>query len=407
GHVFDGWGQDIVVDGTGAMPYHAALFSGRVEFPNKHATPPSVYKPRTRPCPGIEYLSSRHFPDELQGHLLVGNVIGFQGILQYKIEDQGASFGATELEPIVSSTDPSFRPADFEIGPDGALYFTDWYNPIIGHMQHNLRDPSRDRTHGRVYRVTYEGRPLSQPPKIAGQRIDKLLDALKEPELRVRHRARIELSARPSDEVLAAVDRWVAALDSQDPEHEHHLLEALWVNQQHNRVNLALLARMLKSPDFRARAAATRVLCYQRDGVSGALDLVRQMAADEHPRVRLEAVRAASFFRVPEAVEIPLVAAEHPDDEYLKFVRGETQKTLDPYWKKALDAGQPIAFTTDAGRRYLLQNMPGAQLVKLERNRDVCREILKRPGLTDDERREAIRDLARFDNKPETAVIIE
>ncbi|MEX0675798.1 MAG: PVC-type heme-binding CxxCH protein [Pirellulales bacterium] len=407
GHAFDDWGQDIVVDGTGAVPYHAALFSGHVDFPNKHATPPTVYQPRTRPCGGIEFLSSRHFPDEVQGNLLVGNVIGFQGILQYKLFDKGASFGATEMEPIVSSSDPSFRPADFEIGADGALYFTDWHNPIIGHMQHNLRDPSRDRTHGRVYRVTYEGRPLSRSPKIAGEPIANLLDVLKEPELRVRHRARIELSGRASDEVLAAVDRWVAALDPDDPQYEHNLLEALWLNQQHNRVKGPLLERVLKSPDFRARAAATRVLCYQRDGVTSALELLRRMAADEHPRVRLEAVRAASFFRVPEAVEIPLVAAELPDDEYLKFVRTETLKTLDPFWKKALDEGMAIAFTTDAGRRYLLENISSERLLKMERSRAVCREILNRPGLLDDERREAIRILARLDGKSELGVIID
>ena len=31
--------QDIVVDGTGAVPYHAALFSGHVDYPTKHARP--------------------------------------------------------------------------------------------------------------------------------------------------------------------------------------------------------------------------------------------------------------------------------------------------------------------------------------------------------------------------------
>src|SRR5437660_3904060 len=87
GHVFDRWGQDIVVDGTGANPYHAALFSGHTDFPQRHARPPQVYNPRTRPCPGMEILSSRHFPDAFQGNLLVPNVIGFQGILRYKLED--------------------------------------------------------------------------------------------------------------------------------------------------------------------------------------------------------------------------------------------------------------------------------------------------------------------------------
>src|SRR5207253_1247751 len=184
---------DIVYDGTGAQPYDGSVFSGHLDFPQKHPHPPQVYQQRTRPCPGAEFLSSRHFPEENQGNLLVANVIGFQGILQYKIRDESASLKGIETEPIVSSTDANFRPSDIRIGPDGAIYFLDWQNPIIGHMQHNLRDPSRGRTHGRVYRVTYEGRPLSQSPKIAGESIEKLLDVLKEPEDRVRYRARIEL----------------------------------------------------------------------------------------------------------------------------------------------------------------------------------------------------------------------
>ena len=198
GHAFDRWGQDIVVDGTGSVPTHGTLFSGHVDYPHKHGGPPQVYQQRTRPTPGIEFLSSRHFPEEFQGNLLVPNVIGFQGILRYKIEDKGASLAGTELEPILSSRDPNFRPSDIETGPDGAIYFLDWQNPIIGHMQHNLRDPSRDRIHGRVYRVTYEGRPLSTPPRIAGASIEELLDLLKHPEDRVRYRARTELGARDS-----------------------------------------------------------------------------------------------------------------------------------------------------------------------------------------------------------------
>jgi putative heme-binding domain-containing protein len=407
GHAFDYWGQDIVVDGTGANPYHAALFSGHVDFPAKHKTAPQVYKPRTRPCSSIEYLSSHHFPEDMQGDLLVANVIGFQGILRYKVTDSGASFGASEMEPLLSSSDPSFRPADMEVGPDGGLYFTDWQNPIIGHMQHNLRDPSRDRTHGRVYRVTCEGRPLSKPAKIAGEPIEKLLDLLKEPAARVRYRAKIELSGRDSKAVIAAVDRWTQRLDKNDLHYEHHLLETLWVHQHHNEVNPALLERLLTSPDFHARAAATRVLCYWRDRVSGTLDLLKRLAADPHPRVRLEAVRAASFLALPEAVEVPVIAAEQPTDEYLDFVRGETLRTLEPTWNKALTSDRPVAFTTDAGARYLLHDIGNERLLNMKRSRAVCLEMLARPGLLDENRREAVRDLARFDKKTELAVIID
>ncbi|MGS0526545.1 hypothetical protein ACU8V7_16575 [Zobellia nedashkovskayae] len=30
-----------------------------------------------------------------------------------------------------------------EFAPDGSLYFLDWSNVLIGHMQHNARDPLR------------------------------------------------------------------------------------------------------------------------------------------------------------------------------------------------------------------------------------------------------------------------
>jgi glucose/arabinose dehydrogenase len=201
GHVFDYWGTDIVNDGTGAQPYYGPTFSGKTYFPTKHQKAPVVYKQRTRPLPGTEILSSRHFPDEYQGNFLATNVIGFQGILNYKLEEKGAGLVGTEVEPILSSDDPNFRPADMEIGADGALYFTDWQNAIIGHLQHHIRDASRDHRHGRVYRVTCEGRPLLKAPKIAGEPVEKLLDLLKEPENRTRYRAKIELSGRPSTSV--------------------------------------------------------------------------------------------------------------------------------------------------------------------------------------------------------------
>jgi putative heme-binding domain-containing protein len=407
GHVFDHWGQDIVVDGTGANPYHAALFSGHLPFPVKHAHPPQVYQQRTRPCPGMEFLSSRHFPEANQGNLLVANVIGFQGILQYKITDQGASFAGTEVEPIVSSTDRNFRPSDIKIGPDGAIYFLDWQNPIIGHLQHHIRDPNRDRTHGRIYRVTYEGRPLLPPAKIGGEPIDKLLELLKEPEDRARSRAKIELGARDSDQVIVAVRKWIDGLDPQDPEYQHQLLEALWVHQYHNAVNVELLKRMLSSPDFRARAAAARVLCYWRDRVPDSLELFKKLAADAHPRVRLEAVRAASSYTEPEAVEVVAISAEHPSDRYLDYTRKETMKALEPIWMKALKEGKSIALTSPAGARYLLQNVGTDDLLRMKRSTPVYLEILFRKGLRDEQRQEALAGLAKLQNKNEVRVLLE
>jgi len=341
GHVFDRWGQDMVYDGTGAQPYHALLFSGDIDFPNKHAKPPQIYKQRTRPCSGVEMLSSSHFPEEHRGNLLVNNVIGFQGILQYKLNETGSSFTATEVEPIVSSSDANFRPADVEVAPDGSIYFTDWQNPIIGHMQHNLRDPSRDHLHGRIYRVTCEGRELVKSPSIAWEPIEKLLDLLKEKDDRLRHRVRIELSGRPTEDVVAATKKWMTSLSSGDADYEHHMLEALWLFQSHNVVNEELLKKMLRSPEPRARAAATRVLTYWRDRVAKPLELLQVQVNDENPRVRLQAVWALSYFTGADAEKASEIAVEslvYDQDEYLKHQLNETNKTLDRRMKESKSA---------------------------------------------------------------------
>ena len=407
GHTWDHWGQDFIVDGTGSNPYHGALFSGHLEYPEKHGHPPQLYNQRTRPCPGVTIMSSDHFPESMQGNFLVANVIGFQGILQYKISDDGASFHGTEAEPILSSTDMNFRPSDLRIGPDGAIYFLDWQNPIIGHMQHNLRDPNRDAVHGRIYRVTYEGRPLQKEVEIAGQPIEKLLDLLKSPIDGIRERVRVELGARNSEQVAAAAVKWAAALDPKDPNYEHNMLEALWIHQYHNVVNVDLLKRELASPDFRARAAAARVLCYWRDRVPGALEMFKKLAADESPRVRLEAIRAASFFQVPEAIEVVLVSEQYPSDQYIEFVKGETLRALDPYVKKSIASGAPIAFTTAAGARYFLKNVTTDDLLKMKRSQGVFVELLTRPSVRDEFRQEAVAELARLENKTQAQVLLD
>ena len=407
GHAFNAWGQDIVVDGTGSVPYDATLFSSHLDYPNKHGGTPSVYKQRTRPCPAIEYLSSSHFPEEMRGSLLVGNVIGLQGILQYKVNEDGGSYGATEFpEVLMSSTDPNFRPADIETAPDGTIYFTDWQNPIIGHMQHNLRDPNRDRIHGRVYRIRYEGRDLVKPRPIAGQPIEQLLDALKDPDDRVRSRARIELSARPTNDVIAAAAKWLAGIDKTKPNAEQYVLEGLWIHQHHNSVNSSLLEQCLRAKDHRVRAAAIRVLQAWRDRLSNTLDLLKVAANDPAPRVRLQAISAASFLPQAEATEVVLIAGEKPVDSFIEYMSGEVMRTLQPYMNKATAENRRVAFTTDAGTRYYLKKLSNEQLLQEKKDRLVYSEILGRSGIRDEDRSAAVAGLAQLDGKSASAIVI-
>ena len=102
---------------------------------------------------------------------------------------------------------------------------------------------SRQRTgsSARTIKAKFPGRCLCGRSYGAGEPIAKLLDLLKEPEDRVRYRARIELANRPTDEVIREADRWLAGQSASDPNYEHHRLEILWLHQSHNVVNEQLL----------------------------------------------------------------------------------------------------------------------------------------------------------------------
>src|SRR6266568_4930998 len=406
GRVFDYWGNDLITDATGNNTYFGPAFSGHIDYPAKHRALNEFWERPSRPCPGTGLLSSRHFPPEFQGNFLNCNVIGFQGIYRVKVSEDGSGLKGERLEDLISSSDRNFRPTAVNVGSDGAIYFCDWQNPIIGHMQHHLRDPNRDHAHGRIYRITYQGRPLLKPARIDGQPIRALLELLKEPENQTRELAKIELGKRDTAAVITAVNKWAAALDPHDPAYQHHLMEALWVHQWHNVVDTDLLKRLLRSPEPPARAAAARVLCYWRTRVPEALGWFKSLAEDPSARVRLEAVRAASFFRSAEAADIALIALKQPTDYYLDYTLHETLRQLEPWWRKALESGQPLAADNPAGSHFLLETISTAELLKLPRSPMVLEAILTRADALDADRMVALGELATTRNTNLVSVLL-
>lgn len=319
GYVFDRWGQDFFLFTSSPSLNWALPMSIKPTYGAK--TPPTIdlipKEQKVRPTSGLEIVSSRHFPDDVQGDILLGNNIGFLGVKQHQIEDEGTGWKTTFRQNLLSSSDKNFRPADLEFAPDGSLYVIDWHNVLIGHMQHNARDPLRDHVHGRIYRITYPERPLVEPADIAGASIETLLENLKLPESRSRYRTRRELRNHPASEVIPALKSWVAALDKSDGEYEHHALEALWTSWGLNETDESLLRELLDAKSYKARAAAVRVLRYNATRIADHAALLDKAAADQHGRVRLEAVSAASWLPDASAAKkIVAIAAEQPLDQW-------------------------------------------------------------------------------------------
>ena len=320
GIAFDRWGQNFFAETS--SPDVRWMMPGTIKPRYGEASPKSEdlleEEQRVRPTSGLEVVSSRHFPDEVQGDLLINNTIGFLGTKQHQVIEDGTGYTTKHRHDLVQSSDQNFRPVDSEFAPDGSLYLVDWHNLLIGHMQHNARDPLRDHSHGRIYRITYPSRPLVEPAKIDGASITTLLDNLKLPEYRTRYRTRRELRGRNTEEVRSQITQWISNLNENDSEYEHHLLEALWVTWGLNKVDESLLRRLLRAEDHRARAAAVRVLRYSGHQIEDQAALLKQAAGDDHGRVRLEAIVSASWLQEDEGLDILEEAEKQPLDRWME-----------------------------------------------------------------------------------------
>ena len=320
GIAFDDYGQNLFAETSG--PDIRWMLPGEVapRYGQSNDQAPSLVKEedKVRPTSGLEFLSSRHFPDELQGDLLINNTIGFLGMRQHQVLDDSSGFALEMRQDIVSGSDPNFRPVDMEIAPDGSLYLADWHNVLIGHMQHNARDPLRDHVHGRIYRITYPERFLVRPAFISGAPLDTLFHNLTLPEYRTRYRTRRELRGRKAKEVYNHLDQWIQLLDSDDPKYEHHLLEGLWVSWGINKLHRGLLNQLIKTSDYRVRAAAIRVIRYMGHQLDDQEELLLYMADDVEGRVRLEVLIAASWQSKEAGLKIIDKVARQPMDQWLR-----------------------------------------------------------------------------------------
>jgi putative heme-binding domain-containing protein len=299
---------------------------------------------RSRKCSGPEIIGSSQLPPEWQGVMLSGGYIN-NVVWSLKIADKGAGFEITDLPPLVMSTHGSFRPVDVKIGPDGAIYLCDWYNPIIGHYQASFRHPDRDKTHGRIWRITYKGRPLLHPPVIAGAPLESLLENLKSSERWVVEQSRRELASRDPKEVAAALAKWTAPMmatpiEQADAATEHALYEALAAYETQEIPAPELLTRLLKSREPGARAYATSALGRWADRLNfDVFPVLEGLAHDPDPRVRLEAIVAAG--NLPDAKSVPIIldAPNLDGDQFIELAARTAITVLQPQVEALLSKG--------------------------------------------------------------------
>jgi len=340
GHHFDAWGQSFATDGAYGEGINY-VFPGSVFFTAVGAKRiVAGLNPGSPKHCGLEILSGRHLPADWQG-TMVTNDFRAHRVCRFVVTEENSGYASRQEKEVIKSTHVAFRPIDVKMGPDGAIYIADWYNPIIQHGEVDFRDPRRDHVHGRIWRVTAKGRPLLNTAIRPDASIDELLSLLTVPEDWTRLWAKLLLKERDSGEVMPRLQTWVRALDPQDPNVEHHRLEALWLYEALDVPEPKLLDELAHSKDHRVRAAAQRTAAHWRTRLAGdiAAGLFAAGVKDEHPRVRLEAVRGLAEVGTPTAAATALQALNKPLDRFLDFALWQTARDLEPAWLPAVRDG--------------------------------------------------------------------
>jgi putative heme-binding domain-containing protein len=399
GHAFDAWGQSFIASAwPGAL--NRILPDSPLHGETNYDAVPNLKMTQVggeRHC-GLEIVSGRHLPDDWQGNLLTGDFLSHK-VYRYQMEDDGQNFTGKLLPPLVVSTHRKFRPIDIKMGPDGAVYIADLYQQIIQHNQIDFRDPRRDHTRGRIWRVVRKDRPLLANPNLPDLPLPKLLEHLKAPEQWTRQQAKRVLAEGDRVAGAKALGEWVSTLDVKDPLRPRHLLEALWVYQSIDHVEPRLLEQLLRSEDAKVRAAATRVIAGWHERLADPVRLLAQQARDSSPRVRLEAALVAGHVPSSQALDAALGVLNQPMDPLLEFALRRTALLLKPVWFPEFQTGR---LSLKANARHL----PFAlQAVKAPGAMTALRQLLAQNRIPPENRGEVLGLLATLGDEKDMQLI--
>lgn len=337
GHHFDKFGQHFQTDGAGGEGINYAI-PGAYYFTT--AYPAKILRGLNPGSPkhcGLEVADGRHLPDDWQGSLLTNDFRGNR-VCRFVLSDSGSGYVSREQPEVMKTSHVAFRPIDIKMGPDGAIYIADWYNPIIQHGEVDFRDPRRDHTRGRIWRVTAKGRNLAPWPKLVGAPVQELLDQLKSPEGWTRQQARRVLKEMGESQVLPALADWAKAITGDDAVADRQRLEALWMYVAFDQPEPNLLKAVLTAKTPEVRAAGCRVVSHWFERLSDGFALMQAAVNDPYPRVRLEAVRTLGAMGLPAATAAALTARKPGTDTFLDYgaylTARETASKWVPAWAK-------------------------------------------------------------------------
>ncbi len=166
---------------------------------------------------GIVYQGDS-FPPSFRDTYIAGDLLG-HAVYWHNIEPHGSTFRTAHGGELLVANDTWFAPTDVTMGPDGAIYVTDWHDARTAHPD---PDAQWDRSNGRIYRIAAKGTKPAQPIDMARLSTDELLKLHEHRSSWYVRRARQELARRRNhsaakrlrDTSLAAPEETAASVET-------------------------------------------------------------------------------------------------------------------------------------------------------------------------------------------------
>jgi putative heme-binding domain-containing protein len=377
GHHWDQYGNSFFTDGAGFKGvYHAMEGATYFTYADMRREAESITPGNWPKFCSLELVHSPNFPDDWQGDAITCDFRAHR-IVRFKLEENGSTFAGKEMPDLLRTTNVTFRPIDVRFGPDGALYIADWSNPIIQHGEVDFRDPRRDKEHGRIWRVAAKGRPRVKAVELGKLGDAELLEETLSPNGFNQEQARRVLSERAQagkqSEITATLSQWVGKKKS-----ERAILEGLWLCDSLNVAVPNRLTELVASKDGNIRTAAARILSRWHSLMPNAPELFKGLVADDHPRVRLEALRALAGAPSAKSAELALSVLDKPMDATLDYALWLTINDLAEPWLAAIQSGE----WKPEGREKQLEF--GLKAIKADQASRVLGRLLETYPLTSD-----------------------
>jgi len=158
-------------------------------------------------------------PSRFEGNFISLNPL--QGdIILSNVAPNGSSLRTLDQGKIVDTDDSWFRPIDIQSGPDGNVYFSDWYDSRLSHVDPN---DTWYKKSGRIYRLKKQGSNVGYKPfDISQYSSDRLMQLLQHKNRWYRQKALQVLGNRKDVSMLPKLTELLRSQKDQVS------LEALW-----------------------------------------------------------------------------------------------------------------------------------------------------------------------------------